>query len=808
MLHELTVHRIELELQNEELRRVQVELETERARYFDLYDVAPVGYFTVSEKGLVLEANLTAATLLGEARRALAKQPISRFLVKEDQGIYYLHRKRLSETGDPQTCELRMVSKEGTAFWARLEMAAALGTDGARVHRIAVSDITKHRQAEEALWEARWRLESESRLDELAQRSGTVLWEVDTQGLFVYASHVSEAVFGYRPEELVGRLHFYDLFPKRGREARKVAAFALFESKESLPTLENLLEAKDGHQVWVSIHGTPLLSADGTLRGYRGATTDITERRRVEQALRESEARYRLLFDGANDAILVHDAEQRMLAANLVAAERLGYTLPELESMTISQVDTAEESKRAGERIARLVGQGSLTFETVHQRKDGSSIPTEVSARLITWEGRPAMLSICRDITERKQTEEERSALESQLRHSQKLESLGVLAGGIAHDFSNILTTVIGNAELALLQLPPSAPARENLLNIARASRRAATLAHQMLAYSGRGHFAMEAVDLNALVDDLLHLLESAISKKARLDLHLGEDLPLLWGDPSQLSQVIMNLVINASEALEGKDGVIRISTWAQECSAADLRGFSTKEELLSGLCLSLEVSDTGVGMTPETQERIFEPFFTTKFTGRGLGLSAVLGIVRGHKGALRVYSEPGKGTTFKIILPAGQAAIPASDEAGNFRTESWRGEGTVLLVDDEDDIRALGAHVLSSLGFTALTAADGREAVSTYAEHRDEITLVVLDLTMPYMDGKETLRELRLVDPDVRVLMASGYTEADISALFADKGPTGFLRKPYGLAELREKLRAALEGGESISGPREAPVC
>ena len=371
-----------------------------------------------------------------------------------------------------------------------------------------------------------------------------------------------------------------------------------------------------------------------------------------------------------------------------------------------------------------------------------------------------------------------------------------MLAGGIAHDFNNILMSVLGNAELALTGLSPSAPARENLLEITASSRRAADLCRQMLAYSGRGHFVTEAIDLRALVEDMLDLLKSTISKKALLNLNLGKNLPPMRGDASQISQVIMNLVLNASEAIGERSGVITISTGATECSPQYLKKTYGDENLAPGLYLTLEVSDTGAGMDTATQERIFEPFFTTKFTGRGLGLAAVLGIVRGHKGALRLYSEVGKGTTFKILFPASEADAASLARKNGATKDDWRGEGTVLLVDDEETIRTLGARMLASLGFTVLIAADGREALAVYAEHRDEISLVMLDLTMPHMDGEEAFRELRLIDPEVRVVMSSGYAENDITARFAGKGLVGFVQKPYSLAELKEQLRMALTPG------------
>jgi PAS domain S-box-containing protein len=435
-------------------------------------------------------------------------------------------------------------------------------------------------------------------------------------------------------------------------------------------------------------------------------------------------------------------------------------------------------------RIVRRDGEIRHTFvhHVVIKDKDGRTIKTRGTNQ---------------DITERKQAEQERLDLEGRLQQSQRLESLGVLAGGIAHDFNNILMSVLGNAELALTGLSASAPARDNLLEITASSRRAADLCRQMLAYSGRGRLVTEAIDLRALIEDMLGLLQSTISKKALLNLNMGKNLPPMRGDVSQLSQVIMNMVINASEAIGERSGVITISTGVTECTGRYLEKTYVDERLTPGLYLTLEVSDTGCGMDKATQEHLFEPFFTTKFTGRGLGLSAVLGIVRGHKGALRLYSELGKGTTFKILFPASETATESLARANGATKDDWQGVGTILLVDDEETIRTLGVRMLAALGFTVLVAADGREALAVYAEHRDEITLVLLDLTMPHMDGEQTFRELRLMDSGVRVVMSSGYAESDVTARFAGKGLVGFVHKPYSLTELADQLRAALDGAE-----------
>ena len=405
-------------------------------------------------------------------------------------------------------------------------------------------------------------------------------------------------------------------------------------------------------------------------------------------------------------------------------------------------------------------------------------------------------LGILLDITLRKEAEQKRVELDAPLQQSQKLESLGILAGGIAHDFNNILMAILGNVDLALLDLPESHPSRVYLGDVEKATRRAAELCRQMLAYSGKGRFVVERVNLNDVIDEMARMLEISISKKANLRFGFAANLPPIEVDVSQLQQIIMNLVINASEAIGNRSGTISIVTGAMECDRHYLSNTWLKQELSEGLYVYLEVSDSGCGMKTEVLERMFDPFFTTKFTGRGLGLAAVLGIVRGHKGSLKVYSEPGRGTTFKVLFPPASGEALEAIERPHLLQQPWLGHGALLLVDDEETVRVLGKQMIERLGFRCLTAADGEEALACFRAHSHEITVVLLDLTMPHMDGEATFRELRRLKPDVRVVISSGYNQQDVTQRFAGKGLAGFIQKPYRLALLTEILRTALEGG------------
>ncbi len=426
--------------------------------------------------------------------------------------------------------------------------------------------------------------------------------------------------------------------------------------------------------------------------------------------------------------------------------------------------------------------------ELLLKRKDGSRVPVFSSHALLNQTGRqPELFCLDIDLTERKSAEEQRINLEKQLLHTQKLESLGVLAGGIAHDFNNLLMAIMGNADLALMRLNPESPVVDNLKRIEEASARAADLAKQMLAYSGKGKFVVEHLDLSRLVEEMLHILEVSISKKAILRLNLTRPLPTVEADATQLRQIIMNLVINASEAIGDKSGVIAITSGCMDCDQNSLKDVWVDENLTGGLYVYLEIVDTGCGMDNETLSKLFDPFFTTKFTGRGLGMAAVLGIVRGHKGAIKVHSEQGKGTSFKVLFPASNRPIELFN--GESHKDDWKGSGTVLLVDDEETVRAIGSEMLRELGFQVVTAADGREGVSAYTQNPN-ISFVILDLTMPHMDGEQCFRELQQLKPDVKVIMSSGFSEHEVAQKFAGKELAGFIQKPYRLSVLKEAIR------------------
>jgi signal transduction histidine kinase len=447
------------------------------------------------------------------------------------------------------------------------------------------------------------------------------------------------------------------------------------------------------------------------------------------------------------------------------------------------------------ERLLDVAASGeTASFEEPLRFPSGERVWRTQIHPLRSADGRIFLVCTARDLTREiaeKRAAEERAAFEKKLEQTQRLESLGLLAGGIAHDFNNLLTGILGSASLLRLDVPASSPASTHIAQIEHAAQRAAEFCRQMLAYSGKGRVSVQKVELGALVQDTLPLIDLSVSKRAEVRLQLAASNASINGDVTQLRQVIMNLVLNATEALEGKSGSITIATGEVDADAAYLAETWSSPDLAAGRYVFLEVSDTGVGMSLDVKSRIFEPFFTTKFSGRGLGLSAVIGIVRGHGGAVRVYSEEGKGTAFKLLFPAVQGT-PARPEAAP-ATEAFRGKGTVLVVEDEAIVRRVIVRMLDVLGFEVLEAVDGRQGIETFTAQRARIGTVLMDLTMPEMDGEHAVREIRRVAADVPVLFMSGYDAQDVLSRFADAGRARFLQKPFSMDALAEALQALL---------------
>ena len=518
----------------------------------------------------------------------------------------------------------------------------------------------------------------------------------------------------------------------------------------------------------------------------------LEERKHAEAKLRASHEYFAGMFNAINDGLHVLDVQTgRLLDVNQRMCELFGYSREEALAGGIGLLfaDAPPYAMKDAERwLQKARTEGPQIFEWMAKHRDGHLFWVEVNLREVKLGPDDRLIVTVRDITDRKAAEEERLRFDRQIQESQKLESLGLLAGGIAHDFNNLLTAILGNIDLALLDIPHASTARDDLLTAMSATRRAAELAQQMLAYSGKGRFVIERVDVPTAIREIVQMLKASISKSADLRIRFPETLPEIEVDATQLRQVIMNLVINASEALENQPGTIDISASVVEGQAAPAFRLWPHRPLPPGSYLCIEVADSGIGMPPDVLDKIFDPFFSTKFIGRGLGLPAVLGIVRGHKGAIQVDSVPGKGTTFRVFFPA--SPVRASGASAPAPAPAARAEaGLILLVDDEPGVRETASKLLARLGFQVLCAADGGQAIALFRGQAPRISGVILDLTMPNLDGVQTLAELRLIRADIPVIISSGYSEQDVLHRFAGMQLSGFIPKPYTLNGLHNTL-------------------
>jgi signal transduction histidine kinase len=400
--------------------------------------------------------------------------------------------------------------------------------------------------------------------------------------------------------------------------------------------------------------------------------------------------------------------------------------------------------------------------------------------------------------------QEERLNLERQMFHAQKLESLGVMAGGIAHDFNNLLHSILGNMELASMHLASDSAPQKNIANAVISGKHAAHLTSLMLTYAGKGFVTKKELNLNDLVRENADILKTAATTAVSTELHLSTELPFILADEAHIQQVVMNLIINAAESIERQPGVVKVTTGIKSCDQAFLASSHLSEKPEPGRFVFLEVSDNGCGMDKETLACLFDPFFTTKFTGRGLGMSAVLGIMRVHNGALLVESEPGSGTTFRALFPVSKSALPATDEepvtslSEKCTTLEKSLSGVALVVDDEKSVLKVCTKMVQLCGFTVITACDGIDAVTKFREHADEIVVVLMDLTMPNMDGITAMSELYSIRPDIKVILASGFNEDELSDRITGQPPAGFIRKPYSMNLLETKMRRVMQGTDS----------
>ena len=556
---------------------------------------------------------------------------------------------------------------------------------------------------------------------------------------------------------------------------------------------ELALRRRDGPPARVTADLTPT-RWQNAITGYLVVFSDATRAHALVTQILDAMSDALFIVNSSGDIDSVNPAACRMLGgtpADLVGQPLEPMVLPDWRWSDTLTAEAASSPGTGANLVLLLLG-GELDAPLVDvdlafRSRTGEVIPVLVAASILpgTGDGSRHLLIIARDARERRRLEEQRDQLIRQAQEAQKLESLGVLAGGIAHDFNNLLVGILGNSSLLLDRLPAESPVRGPVANIEIAAQRAADLTRQMLAYAGKGSFLIEPVSVGQLVVEMADLLDASLSKRAQLNVRAAPDLPAVEGDATQLRQVVMNLLTNASDALEGRSGTIDVRVYAEDVE--DDGGVRMGADLRGSRCVCLEVYDSGMGMTEEVRRRMFDPFFTTKVQGRGLGLAAILGIVQAHRGALHVESAPGVGTRIRVWFPALAAPAPVRPPVSSI--PPGRTSGLVLVVDDEAIVRGFISTVLEDAGYTVLAVGDGAEAVDVVRAHGDALVAVVLDLTMPNMGGDEAMREMRLIRPDLPVLLSSGYSQEDARERFGALGAGGFLQKPYRAAALLDAV-------------------
>lgn len=776
MFHELTVHQIELEMQNEELQRIQGELEKERARYRDLYDLAPVGYCTLSDHGLIAEANLTAANLLGVTRQALVNKPFSQFIHIEDQDIFYLNHINNCGQG-PQVCELRLVKQTGPVLWVHLATNAARNNSGKIERRLVISNINDRKLAEQSF------KNSEAQYQRMLDTAQEGIFVLDEHGTTTYINPQTAKLLGYDSKDIVGKSFNYFLYPEdAGDHAQRFAA--LKQGKNVI--YERRLRRKDGGSFWAKVSATTQMDHSGRFIGSFAMLTDITDRKRTEAALKQSEQSaneskhlLKLVLDTIPVRLFWKDLTSTYLGCNRLFAEDAGFQAPEeligLDDYSMAWRDQAD-AYRQDDLEVMTSGNSKLQHEEMQTTPDGkqhwlstSKVPLrDMDDRII------GLLGAYEDITQRKLTEEE-------LLKAQKIESLGVIVGGIAHDFNNILMAVMGNIAFAKTLIPATDKAYERLTLAEAATMKGKDLTRQFLAFTKDGALIKTSISVGKLVRTYGRLTLSGT--KSVCQYVIPDDLWRIDADEGQIGQALTNLLMNADQAMQ-EGGVIEI-----KCE--NIQVIEDNDALLkSGPYVKISITDQGQGIAQQNLCKVFDPYFTTKEAGLGLGLASAYAIVKKHGGRLTVESPSGAGATFVMLLPA---SVSPGETPKIEKITLQQGHGKILIMDDDEMLLDVLGAMLEKLGYETEFALEGNEALEKYTQSMQNgrpFDAVIMDLITPLgMGGKETMEKLQIIDPNAKVIITSGYSNNSVMMDYESYGFSEVISKPYMYSELSRKL-------------------
>ena len=782
LVHELQVHQIELDMQKEELRRTQAELEAAHDRYVDLYDVSPVGQLTLDRQGTIVAANLRAGTLVGINRGKLMGQPLARFVAWDSQDIFHWHCQKVLKTGTRQTCEIQLQKKSGDSHWVYLESLAVDKAPGPVTHwQTALLDISEQKRTEEALRLAKFSME---------QAADTVYW-IDSQGTILDVNEAASLMLGYSRDELCA-MTVHDLNPDV--QADRWPGFWAEIRQRGTMVLETAHRTKNGRLIPVEV-SVNYLFHEG--KEYHCAfVRDITERNRAREAQRRSNAFITSMVENLPNMIFVKDAKNlKYIRFNKAGEDLLGYSREDLigksdyDFLPKAEADFLTETDRQVIQSCHLL---DIPEESVMTRDKGERILHTKKIPLLDPDGTPQyLLGISEDITEHKR-------LEAQFLQAQKMEAVGRLASGVAHDFNNLLTVINGYSALLVDQLSPEDLRRTLAIETLHAGERAGELTKQLLAFSRKQVLMPQPLNFNDSLQSISSILSRLLGQDVTLTMDLAPDLWVIHGDKGQLTQVILNLAVNARDAMPG-GGTVTIVT----CNFSVTSEHPDRYRMMPlGDYVHVSVHDTGHGMSPETLAHLFEPFFTTKDVGQGtgLGLSTVYGIVKQSHGYIFVVSALDHGATFHLYYPRMVAApAVAAPVCGR------NGSETLLVIEDQDSVRGIIVQALTRDGYRVIEAANGEDALRIAASRPEPIQALVTDVIMPDMSGLVVAERLRLLWPGTKVLFMSGYSDPTKPTSLDEPG-TAFIHKPFLPDDLARCLRDLLD--KSIEGTADGLLC
>ncbi|MBI9075237.1 MAG: PAS domain S-box protein [Desulfatibacillum sp.] len=767
-----------------EKRQMEEVLRESEDRFRQFFESAGVCCYLVTPEGAILEANQAAYDTLGYSREELIGKPLTFLYAEESVEQAKAIFQDWKATGRIRNAELAIRSKAGDKRWMLLNADAVRDAKGQIIHSTSVQvDITERKQAEEAL------TRSESLQRKMVANIGDVIVIVDRNGVNRFKSANVEKLFGWKPGELVGLCTFDNIHPEDLEFTQKFFR-KILEEPDAVGAMECRYRHKDGSYRWIELTGTNLLH-DPDIQGVLGNFHDITGRKQAERELRESEARFKALHNASFGGIAIHD-QGLILDCNKGLSDMTGYSMDELIDMD-GLLLIAEASRN--EVMNNIAAGYEKPYEVKGVRKNGEEYPLRLEARNIPYKRKSIRAVEFRDITKSKLVEQEREKLQAQLIQAQKMESVGRLAGGVAHDFNNMLSVILGHAEMALETLPPDDAVHDDLTEIQNAARHSAEITRQLLAFARKQTIAPKVLDLNRTVEGMLKMLRRLIGEDIDLAWRPGENLWPIKMDPTQIDQILVNLCVNARDSIATM-GKVTIET---DKASFDEAYCGEHAGAVPGEYVLLVISDDGCGMDKQTQDNLFEPFFTTKEVGKGtgLGLATIYGIVKQNGGFVNVYSELNQGSTFRIYLPRYEIPTHASLKDKGLQAPAIPGTETIMLVEDEPAILHMSRMMLERLGYTVLAASTTREAIRLAEEDASPIHLLMTDVVMPEMNGRDLAKQLVEFNPNLKCLFMSGYT-ADVIARrgILDEG-VHFIQKPFTKHNLAIKIRDVLDATE-----------